>query len=151
LRGRNFVEQMAALFEQLGFPRMPGRILFAIMTAEEQGLTAAELAQRLGVSPAAISGAVRYLLQIGMLEREPVVGSRRDRYRLPDEGWYTVSLAKGDQYRRIAEIADKGSHELGLDTPEGARAAQMREFFLFCADELEGVMARWRSKHPEHR
>ena len=74
-----------------GWP--PGS-LFTLMAADERALTAAELAERLGVSPAAISGAVRYLTQIGMLHREPSPGSRRDRYRLPDDPWYEVTLAK---------------------------------------------------------
>ena len=47
------------IFTDWGFPRMPSRVLITLMAADEEALTAAELAGRLGVSPAAISGAVR--------------------------------------------------------------------------------------------
>ena len=56
---RGFVERLALLFADWGFPRMAARVLFALMTAEAPGLTATELAQRLDASAAAISGAVR--------------------------------------------------------------------------------------------
>ena len=58
---RLFVERMAMTWADLGFPRMPARILITLLAADEPALTAAELGERLEVSPAAISGAVRYL------------------------------------------------------------------------------------------
>ena len=66
---RAFVEHLALVFTDWGFPRMPSRVLITLMAADEEALTAAELAERLDVSPAAISGAVRYLIHIGMLQR----------------------------------------------------------------------------------
>jgi DNA-binding transcriptional regulator GbsR (MarR family) len=87
-RVRAFVEQLALTFTDWGFPRMPSRVLVTLMSADEDALTAAELAERLDVSPAAISGAVRYLIHVGLLQRVPTPGSRRDRYRLPLDPWY---------------------------------------------------------------
>ncbi|TDD15507.1 MarR family transcriptional regulator [Nonomuraea diastatica] len=55
-----------------GFPRISARVLLTMMSADEDSLTAGELGDRLGVSPSAISGAVRYLMQVGLLERRPV-------------------------------------------------------------------------------
>ena len=72
---RAFVEQMARILADWGLPRMASRVLFVLMSADEQALTAGELAERLDVSPAAISGAVRYLIQINMVAREAVPGS----------------------------------------------------------------------------
>jgi hypothetical protein len=50
-----FVEQAAATFVDLGFARMPARVLMLLMCSEESGLTAADLAVGLHVSPAAVS------------------------------------------------------------------------------------------------
>ena len=44
-----------------GMPRMPARVMMALVGSPDEGYTAAELAERLGVSAAAVSGAVRYL------------------------------------------------------------------------------------------
>lgn len=74
---RRFVEHMAMSWAEWGFPRMAARVLMVMMAADEEALTAAELGDRLEISPAAVSGAVRYLIQIGMLAREPVPRPRR--------------------------------------------------------------------------
>jgi len=87
---------------------MAGRVLFALMCAEEDALTAAQIGERLGIGPAAVSGAVRYLIQIQMLHRVPVPGSRRDRYRLPDDAWYEVSALKGMVFQDLRPTRRRG-------------------------------------------
>jgi predicted transcriptional regulator len=141
---RQFIEHMAMTFGSLGFPRMAARVLFVIMCAEEEALTAAQIAERLDISPAAVSGAVRYLLQIQMLRREPVPGSRRDRYRLPGDAWYEVSALKGALLKVFADVAGEGVDALGGPaTGPGARVAQMRDYFEFVHDEMPSLLDRW--------
>ena len=65
--------------------RMPARVFAAILTADDGRCTAAELAGTLGVSPAAVSGAVRYLMQLGLVRRERDPGERRDHYRISSD------------------------------------------------------------------
>ncbi len=147
---RHFVEHMAMEMADAGFPRMPGRVLMTMMAADEDSITAAELAERLAVSPAAISGAVRHLLHLGLLARVPVPGSRRDRYQLPDDVWYQSSVTKTDMLTRLADIADDGAKALGgPETPSGRRVSDMRDFFTFSRDELAKLLERWAATRPE--
>ncbi len=148
-----FVEQMALTFAHFEFPRMPARVLMTLMTAEEPALTAGEIGDRLGVSAAAVSGAVRYLIQIGMIVREPVRGSRRDRYRLPDDTWYEVSTGRGHVYAELANVASAGVDALGgPGTVAGARIAEMVDFFRFMQTELVDLLDRWHaSRGPAFR
>ena len=149
---RQFIEHIAMTFAGLGFPRMAARVLFVIMCAEEDALTAAEIAERLEISPAAVSGAVRYLIQIQMLRREPVPGSRRDRYRLPGDTWYEVSAVKGTAYKIFSEIAAEGVDALGgTSTGPGARVAQMRDYFEFIHDEMPSLLDRWEAIKADAR
>ena len=62
------------------------------MATEQGRLTSAELATLLEVSPAGISGAVRYLLQVRMIRRERERGSRRDVYVVMDDAWHDVLM-----------------------------------------------------------
>lgn len=141
---RTFVEQMARMLADWGFPRMAGRVLFAIMAADEPALTASDLADRLGVSPAAISGAVRYLVHINMVARDPVPGSRRDRYRLVDDTFYEVTIAKMTLIKDLANIADQGVVAAGgEDRPSGARLAGMRDFYTFVQEMMPTLIDRW--------
>lgn len=147
---RQFIEHMAMTFAGLGFPRMAARVLFVIMSAEEEALTAAQIAERLDISPAAVSGAVRYLLQIQMLRREPVPGSRRDRYRLPSDAWYEVTALKGTLLKVFADVAEEGVDALGgRVTGPGARVAQMRDYFEFVHDEMPALLDRWEAIKAE--
>ncbi|MFG1955379.1 GbsR/MarR family transcriptional regulator [Micromonospora sp. NPDC048830] len=141
-----FVERMAMAFAEVGFPRMAARVLFTVMSADDP-LTAAEIGERLGVSAAAVSGAVRYLTQFGMLIREPVPRSRRDRYRVPDNPWYEATITKTGLYKNFIDIAGGGVDALrGRDTPAGERISEMRDFFLFVQEEVESLGERWRAR-----
>ncbi len=141
---RQFVEDMARLLADWGFPPMAGRVVFTLMAANERSLTAGELAERLGVSAAAISGAVRYLIQISMVAREPVPGSRRDRYRLVDDSWYEVTVAKMSLLKTIADAADQGVIAAGgPGSIAGARLAGMRDFYLWVQDNLPSLLDQW--------
>ncbi|MEU1752424.1 helix-turn-helix domain-containing protein [Micromonospora matsumotoense] len=149
-----FVERMAMAWADVGFPRMAGRVLFTVMSADGP-LTAAQIGQRLGVSAAAVSGAVRHLTQFGMLVREPVPRSRRDHYRLPDNPWYEGTITKTGLYKNFIDIADAGVDALGgADTPGGERVTEMRDFFCFVQEELDSLGERWRARraatgHPD--
>ncbi|RGC68547.1 MarR family protein [Micromonospora sp. MW-13] len=141
-----FVERMAMAFADVGFPRMAARVLFTVMSAD-QTLTAAEIGERLDVSAAAVSGAVRYLIQFGMLVREPVKGSRRDRYGLPDNPWYEGMITKTGLYKSFIDIADGGVDALaGRGSPAGERVAEMRDFFVFIQEEIDSLGERWRAR-----
>ena len=147
---RQFVEHIAMTFAGLGFPRMPGRVLFVLMCAEEDALTAAQIAERLDISPAAVSGAVRYLIHIQMLRREPVPGSRRDRYRLPSDAWYEVSALKGTAFKVFADLAREGVEALGgPSTGPGAQVAEMRDYFEFLHEEIPRLLDRWNAHKAE--
>ena len=142
---RRFVEQVAMLFADWGFPRMAARVLLTLMTSEQRGLTATELGDRLDASPAAISGAVRYLAQIGLAVREPVPGPRSDVHRLPDDAWYTgTTTTTTALYGQIINAAAAAVDPLGgPETVAGARVAEMRDFFIFFQQEMAGVLQRW--------
>ena len=145
---RGFVEHLALVFTDWGFPRMPSRVLITLMSADEEALTAAELAERLEVSPAAISGAVRYLIHIGLLQRVPTPGSRRDRYRLPVDPWYESASLRDGYMSQVVSVSGEGVAALGADSAAGRRIARMRDFFTFVQSELGDLLAKWKADHP---
>lgn len=143
---RRFVEHMAMLFADWGFPRMAARVLMVLTASDEPALTAGDLAARLGVSPAAISSAVRYLIQLGLVTREPAPGSRRDLYRLLDDAWFEATLTKMTLFRAVADLAAEGADAIGDSTgPSAARIAQMRDYFRFVHAELPALLDKWQT------
>ncbi|MEU5164444.1 MarR family transcriptional regulator [Streptomyces sp. NPDC020875] len=142
-----FVERFAAQLAEAGMARMPARVFAAILSSDEGQLTSAELGERLQVSPAAVSSAVRYLASVNMLSREREPGSRRERYRVHSDQWYEALTSREQIIRRWEDTLRHGIASLGPDSPAGARMAETLGFFEFVEGELPKMMARWR----EHR
>lgn len=147
---RQIVEHLAMLFNDLGMPRMPARVMFAVAAAESEGLTAGEISAQLGVSPAAVSGAVRYLAPLGLLNKVPVPGSRRDRYRLTSNLWYEAAMTRNEPLREAAEVAGQAVRAVGgPDTDAGARLGEMSDFFAFLVEQMPELIERWRKHKAE--
>jgi len=143
---RRFVERFALLLTNAGMARMPARV-FACLLAEDSGqLTAGDLAARLEVSPAAISGAVRYLAQVDMVVREREPGARTDHFRLHHDVWAEMYTSRAAQLRHWEQAMAEGVAVLGLDRPAGRRLDETREFFAFLREELPAVIERWRER-----
>jgi DNA-binding transcriptional regulator GbsR (MarR family) len=146
-----FVERFAADLEAAGIPRLPARVFVALLVEDDGYLSAAELAERLHISPAAVSGAVRYLIQVQLVRREREPGSRRDRYRITDDAWYEVSVSRQATLDQWARTLGAGVRALGRRTPAGARMHETQEFVEFLRQELTGLLARWRRRRTAQK
>lgn len=142
-RVRRYVERLALVLTQLGIQRMAARVFAALVVTDDSRLTAGEIAEKLQVSAAAVSGAVRYLEQVGMIEREREPGARRDHYRVSDDMWF-ASLRKRDRLMEMwRDTAEEGIEAVGADTPAGKRLAEMRDFLAFIIKQLPTLLERW--------
>jgi DNA-binding transcriptional regulator GbsR (MarR family) len=138
-----FIERFALLLTDAGMQRMSARVFAALLVTDSGRLTAAELAEMLRVSPAAISGAVRYLEQVALVGREREPGARRDHYRVYEDLWYEVFTNRDRILSRWAEVAREGVTVLSPDSPAGARMAETLAFFEFMHKEIPALMDRW--------
>jgi DNA-binding transcriptional regulator GbsR (MarR family) len=141
-----FVEQSAAAMAEAGFPRMPARVLMALIAAEAPGLTARELGDQLVASAAAISGAVRYLQTLRMVRRVSQRGSRRVLYELPEHAWYTVTMSKNPLYDHLEALASKAVAV--IDDPDSLasqRIAEMSDFFTFVQRRMPELLVEWQA------
>jgi predicted transcriptional regulator len=146
-----FVERFAMTLEESGVPRMPARVFVTLLATDSGALTAAELAERLQVSPAAVSGAVRYLIQVDLITRERDPGSRRDRYRVFDDAWYEATVRRERLLLRWEDSAREGVAALGPDTPAGSRMVETVAFFEFLRREMPALQQRWREERVSDR
>jgi DNA-binding transcriptional regulator GbsR (MarR family) len=138
-----FVERFAEVHVAAGMPRIASRIFVAIAVTDSGRLTAAELAEQLQASPAAISGGIRYLEQLDLVRREREPGSRRDHYRVEDDVWYKAITGRDRLMARWTENLREGADLLGIDTPAGARLAESVEFFEFIQKEMALLIEHW--------
>jgi predicted transcriptional regulator len=140
-----FVERFASVLEESGMPRMPARVFAALLATDDGRATAAELSDGLRVSAAAVSGAVRYLIQTSLISREREPGSRRDVYRLHDDEWYEAIYRREAVLARWRRAVLDGVEAVGPDSPAGARLRDTAEFFAFLETEMPALLERWRA------
>jgi DNA-binding transcriptional ArsR family regulator len=146
-----FVERFAGVLADSGMPRMPARVFIALLVTDSGRLTAAELAATLDVSPAAISGAVRYLTQVEMVSRDRDRGSRRDHYRVGDDVWNEMFRKRDLVLGRYEAVAREGLAVVGPGSPAGERLQETIVFFEFLQKELPAMLDRWTAYRDELR
>jgi hypothetical protein len=144
---REFLERFALALAEAGMQRMAGRVLAAFVLSERPTLTMPELGAELGVSAGAVSGAVKMLLHLGLIERAAVPGSRRDHYRLPVDPWYEAYARAPDTLVVFQQLATDGIAAVGGAQTAGARRlAEMRDFYAFMQREIPALLDRWRAE-----
>jgi DNA-binding transcriptional regulator GbsR (MarR family) len=138
-----YIERFASVLVSAGFPPMPARVFVALLVTDSGRLSAAELAAMLRISPAAVSGAVRYLIQLGLVHKERVPGSRRDYYRMPGNMWDDMIRMRDQVMSRWTALVREGIDLVGADTPAGERMAEQAAFLEFATKELGQILGRW--------
>lgn len=108
-------------------------------------MTARELADRLQVSPAAVSGAVRYLEQARLVRRVREPGERTDRFVLGDDAWYEAIADRSEIFDGLLSALAEGLVAVGDGSVAGQRIAETSEFFAYLKDEMPLLIERWRS------
>ena len=136
-------EQAAAMLTSAGMARMPARVMMALVGSPDAGYTAAELSERLGVSAAAVSGAVRFLQSMRLIQRVSRPGDRRDRYDLTDDAWHGMLTANTPLYASLADYMDRIADD-NADAPLSvARARSIADFLRFLADRIPTLIDEW--------
>ncbi|MFH8405698.1 helix-turn-helix domain-containing protein [Streptomyces sp. NPDC018019] len=141
---QDFVESFTVLLAQQGLPRMTARVLACLLVTDSGTLTAADLVQRLGISPASVSHAVTFLEQQGLLRRERVPGARRERYVVDDEVWLRSLDAALQMNEALMAASRRGAEVLGEATPAGGRFASSVAFLHLVSEALRKTMEQWR-------
>jgi DNA-binding transcriptional regulator GbsR (MarR family) len=144
-----YVERMGTALADAGLRRLPSRV-FAALTADEDGrMTSAELVEALGVSPASVSDAVRYLSQVGFIHRERERGGRRDVYVVDDDAWLQAMLREDQTYAPMIAALDDAVRSLPEASQARRRLLLMREFLEFVGEEVKGIAERWLARRAE--
>jgi predicted transcriptional regulator len=129
---------------------MAVRVFVALLVSDDGRRTAAELAEMLRVSPAAVSNAVRYLQQVRLVARERELGERRDHYRVySGDTRYEVITRRDEMLTHWQEDLREGIEAVGADTPAGKRLEETRLFYEFMHSELPLLIEKWRKLRSE--
>jgi len=141
---QDITESFTDLLVQQGLPKMEARVMACLHITDSGALTAADLVQRLRVSPASISHAVAFLEQLAMLRRERDPGERRERYVIDDEIWLRNLLASVQMNNALEATSRRAAQILGPTTPAGARFDSSAELLNLISNAFQQAIDQWR-------
>lgn len=144
-------ERIGSALTQAGMPRIPARVFSALLVDDDGRMTSVELTGFLGVSPSAVSGAVKYLTQLTMVRRErhQEPGSRRDVYVVDPDAWTDMMTRRDQLYAPIRAALAAGRDLLDRDSPAALRVERARAFLVFLDEELGDILTRWEKRRDE--
>ncbi|MEW2291105.1 helix-turn-helix domain-containing protein [Streptomyces sp. NPDC006743] len=132
---REYEETLTTVFIASGTPRMMARVMACLCVSDTGSLTAAELVQRLQVSPASVSKAIAFLESQDLVRRERDE-RRRERYTIDDDVWYQSMMASVRSTARVAETARQGVAVLVPGTPSAVRMENIARFLDYVSESL---------------
>ena len=130
---REYEEVFTTVMIASGMPTMMSRVAACLILTDSGSLMAAELAQRLQVSPAAISKAIAFLESQGFVRRERGEG-RRERYIVDDDVYYQSMMASARAIAQVVDTARQGVHVLRAGTPAATRLENIARFLDFVSE-----------------
>lgn len=141
LEEMHFIEDIGLFFEQMGMPRMAGRILGALLISDPPAQSITELAEKLKASKSAISIMARLLVEYGLIEKVASPVPRRDYYRFKPSGWIIYMRQWLELMSELHKITERGM-ALMADKPLELRERlqEAHDLFSFVEQKFPGLL-----------
>src|SRR5512147_713514 len=110
LEQRHFIEDTGLFFEQMGMPRMAGRILGVLLISDPPAQSITEISEKLKASKSSVSIMARLLVEDGLVERVASPVPRRDYYRFKPGGWILYMRQWLELMAALHDITERGLH-----------------------------------------
>lgn len=137
-------EELAIKLTRGGLQKMTARVLSALLFTEQDTITMGEIAEQLDASAGSVSTAIKTLTGVGLIERVPAPGSRREHYRFPDDGWARLMSTQNEMVQMMQDAAQAGIEAVGDETTvAGRRLVVMRDFYAHMMRALPAVIDSW--------
>ncbi len=144
LEERHFVEDVGLYFEQMGYPRMAGRILGWLLICDPPVQSAGELADVLQASKGSLSTMTRLLIQVGLIERAGLPGQRRDYFRIRPGAWPQLIKVQMQSMTGLHQMVERGLTMLqDRDPALQQRLREAHDLYAFLERELPALLRRW--------
>jgi DNA-binding transcriptional regulator GbsR (MarR family) len=132
----HFIEDIGLFFEQMGMPRMAGRILGVLLISDPPAQSITEIAEQLKASKSSVSIMARLLVENGLIERVASPIPRRDYYRFKPGGWVIYMRQWLGLMAALHQITERGM-ALMEDKPLQLRERLQEAHDLFSFVEQE--------------
>lgn len=138
-----FIEDVGIHFEEMGLPRMAGRIFGWLLVCEPSHQSAEELASVVGASKGSISSMTRLLIHSGVVERMGIPGKRGNYYRIKPGSWSELMRARMSHVTALRKLAERGLALMAEKNPgQCQRLQELRDLYAFLEKEIPALLDR---------
>jgi DNA-binding transcriptional regulator GbsR (MarR family) len=140
---KHFVEDISLYFEQMGLPRMAGRVLGVLLVGNPPEQSLNDLCKVLQASKSALSTNTRLLTEMGLIDRVPSSKPREVAFRFRPGGWVVFMRMRLRLMASLHQIAERGL-ELLRDEPPALRERlqEAHDMFSQIEEELPALLQR---------
>jgi DNA-binding transcriptional regulator GbsR (MarR family) len=140
---KHFIEDISLYFEQMGLPRMAGRILGVLLISNPPEQSMTDLCEVLQASKSSISTNTRLLDEMGLVERVPSPMPRQVYFRFTTGGWVVFMRMRMRLLASLHQIAERGLELLGDEDPAiRARLQEAHDMFSLIEEQLPMLLGR---------
>jgi DNA-binding transcriptional regulator GbsR (MarR family) len=141
IEAKHFVEDIGLFFEQMGMPRMAGRILGVLLIADPPAQSITDIASMLMASKSSVSTMARLLVEDGLIERVASPVPRRDYYRFKPGGWILYIRRWLGLMSELHRITERGMRLLGDKPPElQERLQEAHDLFSLVEERFPAII-----------
>jgi DNA-binding transcriptional regulator GbsR (MarR family) len=140
---KHFIEDISLYFEQMGIPRMAGRILGVLLVSDPPEQSIDDLCEQLQASKSSVSTSARLLSEMSLIERAPSPLPRRVYFRFLPGGWVSFMRMYLRMMASLHQIAERGLELLKDEDPAlRERLQEAHDMFSLIEDELPALLKR---------
>jgi DNA-binding transcriptional regulator GbsR (MarR family) len=141
LEEKHFIEDIGLFFEQMGMPRMAGRILGVLLISDPSAQSITEISQTLKASKSSISIMARLLVENGLIERVASPIPRRDYYHFKPGGWVLYQRQWLELMKALHQITERGLKLMEGKSPElTARLEEAHDLFSLMEERFPALL-----------
>jgi DNA-binding transcriptional regulator GbsR (MarR family) len=145
---RNLIEAIGMEYEQIGLPRMAGRIMGALMTSVPQRLSLPELCDILGASKSSVSVTARLLCEMQIIRRVVVPGERREFYEMAFDQTIAHFQRRFNHFRDLNKLMNIALQIMDAENPPESDEARknltfLRDFYGWLSIEMPIMLRQW--------
>lgn len=149
---KHFIEDVSLFFEQMGLPRMAGRVLGVLLISDPPAQSTNDLCEVLQASKSSISTNTRLLTETGLIERAPARVPRRVYYRFKLGGWLIFMRQRMKLWSELHQITERGLEILQDDDPVlRERLQEAHDMFSLIEEEFPALLERFESEREAQR
>ncbi|MEM7180818.1 MAG: hypothetical protein AAF518_07890 [Spirochaetota bacterium] len=145
-----FIDKMGQFYEDMGIPRIGGRML-GLMLIAEGPISTTDIEEILQVSRSSISTNIRMLIISGLAEQVSISGDRKDYFTFAENAWEKAILVRQNKLPPLEEITQEGIVSLQKHGQSSKKLEEMMDWIQLDKKYSELILEEWRTLQKKEK